>query len=433
MPKRKIVIGAVIAAVAIAVVVMNLYFQRDRGPSVQVEAMENRDMEAVVSASGKIQPKRSVNISADTIGRVTRLAVEEGETVEAGQFLLQIDPELHASAVERGEAGLSAARESVNKTRVSVEAARANLELAQQNVERKRELFEDELMPRELLDQAESELKVRESELKVRETEVLAQEQRLKQEIANLRSARYTLSKVTIEAPMDGLITRLNIEEGETVLVGTMNNPGTVLITVADMSVIQAELEVDETDIVDVRIGQPAVVVIDAFPDEEFKGIVSKIGSSSMQSVNAATQQATNFAVEVIIEEEIPEARPGFSATADITTATRVQALAVPIQALTVREITRDEAGQIVRDKEEDRRGNDADLPSGMTREEEEGVFVVRDRAVEFTPIEVGIAGERYFEVLSGLEAGDEVITGPFSSVRELGDGDTVKVEDPEE
>lgn len=432
MPKRKIVIGAAIAVVAIAVVVMSLYFQRERGPSVQVEAMEHRDLEAVVSASGRIQPKRSVNISADTIGRVTRLAVEEGETVEAGQFLLQIDPELHASAVERGEAGLSAARESVNQTRVSVEAARANLELAQQNVERKRELFHDELMPRELLDQAESELKVRESELKVRETEVLAQEQRLKQEIASLRSARYTLSKVTIEAPMDGLITRLNIEEGETVLVGTMNNAGTVLITVADMSVIQAEIEVDETDIVDVRIGQPAVVIIDAFPDQEFKGIVSKIGSSSMQAVNAATQQATNFAVEVILEEEIPGARPGFSATADITTATRVQALAVPIQALTVREITRDETDQIVRDKEKDGRKSDADLPPGMTREEEEGVFVVQGRVAEFTPIEVGIAGERYFEVLSGLEAGDEVITGPFSSVRELSDGDTVKVEEPE-
>ncbi len=433
MPKRKIVIGAGIAVVAIAVVVLSLYFQRERGPSVQVEAIEHRDLEAVVSASGKIQPKRSVNISADTIGRVTRLAVEEGEQVEAGQFLLQIDPELHASAVQRGEAGLNAARESVNETRVSVEAARAYLDLAQQNARRKRELFQDELVPRELLDQAESEVKVRESELKARETEVLAQEQRLKQEVANLRSARYTLSKVTIEAPMDGLITRLNIEEGETVLVGTMNNPGTVLITVADMSVIQAELEVDETDIVDVRIGQPAEVVIDAFPDQEFKGIVTKIGSSAMQAVSATTQQATNFAVEVILEDEIPGARPGFSTTADITTATRVQALAVPIQALTVREITRDETGQIVRDREDDDgRGGGTDLPPGWTREEEEGVFVVRGRLAEFTPIEVGIAGERYFEVLSGFEAGDEVITGPFSSVRELNDGDTVKIEEPE-
>jgi HlyD family secretion protein len=432
---KKIFIGAVVAVIAIAVILINVFYTRTSAVEVQAETIETRDLTAVVSASGKIQPKRSVNISADTIGKVTQLAVEEGEEVKAGQFLLQIDPEIYASAVQSGEAGIQAARESLKRARVSVEGARANLELAQQTAKRRRELYEDQLVPREALDQAESEVKVRESDLEAREAEVLAQAQRLEQEIAGLRSANYNLSKVTIEAPMDGLLTVLNIEEGETVLVGTMNNPGTVLMTVADMSIIQAELEVDETDIVDLRLGQPAKVVIDALPDEEFEGTVTKIGSSALQAAMGSSQQATNFEVEVTLEGQVPGGRPGFSCTADITTATRDNVVSVPIQALTVREVVRNEKGEIVReDKDEKRRKKrrveSDDLPDGHTREEEEGVFVVRDEAVAFTPIEVGIAGEKYFEVLSGLEDGDRVVTGPFSSVREMGDGDSVKIKE---
>jgi HlyD family secretion protein len=436
VPKKKIAIGAAVAAAAIIIIVVNLRYQRSKGPEVQVEAIEQRDLESIVSASGKVQPKRSVNISADTMGRVTRLVVEEGERVESGQFLLQIDPELAASAVQSGEAGLQAAREALKQSQVSVEAARANMDLARQNLTRKRELFADQLVSKEVLDQAESELKVRESDLKAREAEVLAQEQRLQQQIANLRSARHNLSKVTIDAPMDGLITRLSIEEGETVLVGTMNNPGTVLMTIADMSVIQAELEVDETDIVDVHLGQSVKVTIDALPNEEFGGTVTKIGSSALQQgVGASSQQATNFEVEVTLADEIPGARPGFSCTADITTATREQVTAVPIQALTVREITRDEKGQIVREKRDTKRrrrkrDDSSENSSDENKEEEEGVFVVRDNEAVFTPIEIGIAGEKYFEVLSGLEEGDQVITGPFASVRDLQDGDAVKVEE---
>ncbi len=432
---KKIIIGAVIAVIAIAVILINVFYKRTSAVEVQAETIEKRDLTAVVSASGKIQPKRSVNISADTIGKVTQLAVEEGEEVKAGQFLLQIDPELYASAVQSGEAGIQAARESLKRARVSVEGARAGLELAQQTAKRRRELYEDQLIPHEVLDQAESEVRVRESDLEAREADVLAQAQRLEQEIAGLRSANYNLSKVTIKAPMDGLLTVLNIEEGETVLVGTMNNPGTVLMTVADMSIIQAELEVDETDIVDLRLGQSAKVVIDALPDEEFEGTVTKIGSSALQSALGGSQQATNFEVEVTLEGQVTGGRPGFSCTADITTATRDDVVSVPIQALTVREIVRNGKGEIVRDdkdekKRKKRRTETDELPPGHTRKEEEGVFVVRDGAVEFTPIEVGIAGEKYFEVLNGLEDGDRVVTGPFSSVREMADGDSVKVKE---
>ena len=430
--RRKIAIGASVAVLAAAGFFLNRYYQQSRGPEVQVEAIEHRSLTAVVSASGKIQPKRLVNISADTMGRVTELAVDEGEHVDRGQFLMLIDPEAAESAVEMGEAGIRAGREALNASRVAIETARANLELSLLNENRLRRLHKDELVSRETLDQSESEVKVRRSELEARETEVRAQEERLAQEIANLRSARHILSKVTIDAPMEGMITRLNIEEGETVVVGTMNNAGTVLMTIADLSVIEAELEVDETDIVDVRLGQSATITIDAIPDREFKGQVTKIGSSAKQSQNtmsAASGSGTNFEVEVTLMEEVPGVRPDFSCTAEITTAVREDAIAVPIQALTVREIEYDSNGTRVRPGKQ-KTGTEKD--KSERREEVEGVFVYRDGEVVFTPVTIGIAGERHFEVLAGLDVGDEVVTGPYSAVRAITDGDRVKLEQPE-
>ncbi len=436
--KRNIVIGVTVVLLAAAVFFANRYYQQSRGPEVQVEAIEHRTLTAVVSASGKIQPKRLVNISADTMGRVTELAVYEGEQVDRGQFLMLIDPEAAESAVQMVEAGFRAGREALNVARVAVETARANLELSLRNETRSRKLHEDEVVSRESLDLAESEAKVRRSELEARETEVRAQEERLAQETANLRTARHVLSKVTIDAPMAGMITRLNIEQGETVVVGTMNNAGTVLLTIADLSVIQAELEVDETDIVDVRLGQSATITIDALPDREFEGQVTKIGSSAKQGQNAMSadtgQTGTNFVVEVTLTDEVPGVRPDFSCTAEITTAVREHTIAVPIQALTVRELEYDSNGTRVRHQKKDKndgKRRDA-IPPAHRLEEVEGVFVHRDGEAVFTPVTIGIAGERHFEVLAGLDAGDGVITGRYSAVREIADGARVKLEEPE-
>ena len=244
---------------------------------------------------------------------------------------------------------------------------------------------------------------------------------------------------------MNGIVTRRNIEEGENVVVGTMNNAGTVLLTVADMSSIQAEVEVDETDIPTVTIGQPAIVTIDAVPDRMFKGHVTDIGNSPVQAAAQVTSnlgqgQATNFKVVVAIDDPVPEVRPGFTCTAEITTATRKNAKAVPIQSLTVREMLFDEKGALVHEPPPpvQRRffGTPApaappappDPPPGQTRKETEGVFVFRDGKVVFVPVKVGIAGERYFEVRSGLQPGDQVVTGPFDSVRQIADGSPVTV-----
>jgi HlyD family secretion protein len=443
--RKKWVIALIIIIIGAAVVGANFYFKKDQGVSVTTEAVRARDLEAIVTASGTIQAKRFVNMSAVQMGRVTRLAVEEGDRVKQGQFLLQIDPMSLRGTVERGEAAVAGARQALAAARVAVETADANLKLARDNAQRQRDLWSQGLTTKEQFDQAESTLSVRETELRARKADVARAEQMIRQEAAQLDTSRYNLSQVTLSAPFDGIVTRRNIEEGENVVVGTMNNAGTQLLTIADMSIIEAEVEVDETEIPSVRIGQSAKVTIDALPERTFTGKVTEIGNSPIQLAGQtqAGQQATNFKVTVTIDGTIEEARPGFTCSAEITTATRNGVVAVPIQAMAVRELIYDDKGQIVRQPRDDSRRHRsggveptaaaAELPAGQTRKETEGVFVVRDGRAEFVPVKVGIAGDRFFEVLSGLEAKDQVITGPFNNVRNLRDGDEVKLEQPKD
>jgi len=441
-----LVVGVVVLLVAAGIGV-RIYRNRNNLPAVSVETIRTRDLEAIVSASGKIQPKRQVNVSATTMGRVTRLAVQEGQRVKAGQFLLEIDPRSLAGQIERGEAGVEAARSALQQATTAVDQARANLELAQQTLKRQQELARDGLTTREALERAQNDLTVREAELKTRQQEVQTREQQIKQEQATLSTTRYNLSQVIISSPMDGIVTRRNIEEGENVVVGTMNNAGTVLLTVADMSAIQAEIEVDETDIPNVAVGQPAIVTIDAVPDRMFKGHVTDIGNSPIQTTTQANitgqRQATNFKVVITIDDAVPDVRPGFTCTAEITTATRKNVISVPIQSLTVREMLFDEKGTLIHEPPPpvQRRLFGSPLTQtpqaapdpgpGQMRKETEGVFTVRDGNVVFEPVKTGIAGERYFEVLSGVRGGDQVVTGPFDSVRQIADGSPVKVNPP--
>jgi HlyD family secretion protein len=447
MTRKKVLIIVGVVLLGAAAAAANLWFRRQPGVTVAAEAIRARDLEAIVSASGKIQPKRQVNISANTMGRVTRLAVEEGQRVKQGQFLLEIDPRSLTGQLQRGEASVAAARSSLLQGRTMVEQAKANVDLAQQNLKRQQELWKEGLTTRENLERAENDLNVRQAELRAREQDIRTREEQIRQEQAGLETTRYNLSQIVIESPMDGLVTRRNIEQGENVVVGTMNNAGTVLLTIADMSVIEAEVEVDETDIPFVQLGQKAKVTIDAVENKTFNGRVTEIGNSPIQAAGAAAtgqRQATNFKVVVTIDEEVPDVRPGFTTTAEITTATRPKAIAVPIQALTVREMLYDQKGNLVHEPPPQRkRGSPASAvetavsaaepPPGHTRKETEGVFVLRDTKAEFVPVKVGIAGERYFEVLSGVKEGDRVITGPFASVRQLADGEAVKTEEPKQ
>jgi len=441
-----IILGAVLGA--------NFYLKRQTGIVVTAEVLRNRDLESVVSASGKIQPKTQVNISANTTGRVTRLAVEEGERVKTGQFLLEIDPRSLEGQLQRGEASVAAAESSLAQSRTNVEQARTTVEqaetqlaLARQTLKRQQDLWKDGLTTKQELERAENDVKVRESDVKSREADVKARiqdiqtrEQQIKQEQAGLATTKYNLNQVILNSPIDGLVTRRNIEQGETAVMGTMNNAGTVLLTIADMSVLDAEVEVDETDIPTVNLGQAAKITIDAVPDRTFKGHVTEIGNSPVQTSTAATsgqRQATTFKVKVTLDEPVPDVRPGFTCTAEITTATKKNVAAVPIQALTVREMLFNDKGQLVHEPPPKKGRNveptvsaSNEPPPGHTRKETEGVFLMRDGRAVFAPVKVGIAGEKYFEVVNGVSAGDQVITGPFANVRTLADGEQVRLND---
>ncbi|HEX3704831.1 MAG TPA: efflux RND transporter periplasmic adaptor subunit [Vicinamibacterales bacterium] len=438
MSRKNILIVVGVVVLGAAVVAANFYFKKDKGLAVTTEQIRTRDLEAVVSASGKIQAERTVNVSSDTVGRVVNLAVNEGDRVTKGQFLLQIDPKTLRSRVDNGEASVKAAEVTLEQMRQSVETGKAQLELARQNLKRQQDLWEQQLTTRETLDKAVNDVKVADSSLSERDKTANAQASRIAQERANLDSAEYDLSKVRIVSPIDGIVTARSIQEGEMVMIGTMNNAGTVLMTLADMSTIQAEIEVDETSVPSVQLGQKAKITIDAIPDKSFSGHVTEIGNSPIQTATTGTTgtQATNFKVKVVLDEIVPNVRPGFTCTADITTATRKSVVSVPIPAVAVRELVYDANGQVVKAPKADKRkrtpeptASAAELKPGQTRKETEGVFVVRNNAVEFVPIKMGIAGDKYFEVLSGLKDGDQVVTGPYNSVRGMADGDLVKLD----
>ena len=384
MSRRNILIALGVILLGGALVAANLWYKKDTGLTVTTEVVKTRDLEAIVSASGKIQPKRLVKISAETSGRVVDLAVNEGDRIKKGQFLLQIDPKNLRTRVDSGEASLQVAASSLEQMRQAIETARTQLEqprvqLEQMkaNLKRQQDLWSRELTTRESLERAEndvmraeSDVKAAQSALQEREKTAKAQDSRIMQERATLENARYDLGKVRIESTIDGIVTRRNIQEGETAVIGTMNNAGTVLLELADMSVIQAEVEVDETNIPNVQLGQPAKISIDAIPERTFKGHVSEIGNSPIQAAaGAAGTQATNFKVVVILDEPVPDVRPGFTCTADITTATRQQVTAVPIPAVAVRELIYDAEGLIVKEPRPDqaaqaRRADDRRRPS---------------------------------------------------------------------
>jgi HlyD family secretion protein len=408
MNRKKLLIGMAVVVVLGALAYANLRWERTPTTEVTVEKIARHDLEAIVSASGKVEPARQVNISAETMGRVVSLSVVEGQDVKVGQPLLEIDPRNLETAVQNREASLATARATLDQTRTQVENARVNLQQAKDTLRRSEGMWEAGLIAREQLERDQNAVKMRETDLLVSEQSVKTQEQRIRQEQANLQSARNDLTKVQMVSPINGIVTRRNIELGETAVVGTMNNAGTVLLTIADMGVIETEIEVDETDVPFIRVGQPARITIDALPNQTFPGRVTEVGNSPIQATGAAA-----------------------TGRAEITTATRSQALGVPIQAMTVRELVVDAQGQIVPAPAPPAGASEPvtqELQPGQSRKEIEGVFVVRSGKATFVPVATGIAGERFFEVLNGLQEGDEVITGPFASVRSMRDGDTVTI-----
>ncbi len=400
-PDKKWVIMAG-GVVIVALIAVAIFSRRDKSTAVEVEPVAKRDLIAVVSASGTLEPKHSVSISATTSGEVVRVDVTEGQRVKTGDFLLQLDPVNVA-------AGASGQEAAVGVARADLASAEAQLAFATEEFDRKRRLADADLIPRAELDAARA-------ELRARRAAVDAARNRIRQNEAMLLSAKHDLSQVTITSPIDGVVTRVNVEPGEVAMIGTMNQPGTVLLVIADMAIMEATIDVDETDVVDLEVGQEAKVTVDAFPDTTFVGHVTEVGTSPkiVATASGPADDSTDFEVVVTLDDKLPSAQSGLSCSSEIVTAERENVLTIPIQSLVVRSMADDAAGL-----------------DGVV--EREGVFVVRNGTARFAPVRVGISGERYFEIRSGLEENDQVVSGSYQALRDLSDGDTVKIERKED
>jgi HlyD family secretion protein len=405
--------GAAVVAIAL-ILGLTAAKRSGKGVEVRVEPVERRDLVASVTASGQIRPQTKVDLSADVTGRIVRLAVREGQIVARGQFLLQIDPEQAQAAVDRAQASLASARAQEAQ-------ARANLLQSEKNYERSAAIKKTnaQLISDEQLDQLKTAYEVNRSLLDAA-THAVGQAQ------AALRDARNSLGKTTIYAPMAGRVTRLNVEVGETAVPGTFNKDAATLLTISDMSVLETKVKVDETDVARISIGDSAVVQIDAFPDTTFVGRVTKISNSSLRTAtnvsNASADQAVDYEVTIQLVNAPAETRPDFSATAKVITDARQSVLSIPIIALTVREnealAREDTAVGLGRPRPKKEVG----------KKDVEGVFVVAaDNKVTFRPVKVGIAGEKHFEVISGLRPGERIVAGTYQAIRELKDGALVR------
>jgi HlyD family secretion protein len=430
---RKVLVGVGIAVVLGGIIYANVRFARTTGLEVTAEKVARKDLQAVVTASGTIQPIRSVDVGAFSPGRVVDLKVKEGDVVKEGQFLLQVDPRSMQIQADSSQQGLETARSQLEETRKALENAQASLAQAKSTFSRQEGLYKSNLLSRADYETAKNNLDMAQATVDQTRQSLLTQDTRIRQANSMLQNAQYNLDLMRITSPISGVITKRSVEMGQMV-TGSEFAPS-VLVTVADMSVIRAEVEVDETDIPSVKPGQPATVTIDALPDQTFPGHVTELGDSPILATGAAANaRATDFKVKVTIDRPITGVRPGFTCSASITTATRAQALSVPIQAVTVREMVIDASGAVVRPdagKPGQVRKPTTGVPEllpGQSRKELEGVFVIRDGKAVFVPTKLGIAGDKYFEVLSGPELGEQIITGPFASVRTMKDGDAVKL-----
>ncbi|MDT8340160.1 MAG: efflux RND transporter periplasmic adaptor subunit [Longimicrobiales bacterium] len=412
----KAMVGVVITVVVGSAAALALRSSRATGPEVRMEAVANRDLVAKVTASGNIRARVQVDMSSDISARVQQMHVREGDDVREGDLLLELDR-------TQFEAALARARATLSQSQANASQNRANLLRAQRENERVTALQARDplLVSQQQVDDAETNLQVAEANLEAAQFGV-AQAQ------AGVEEAEDRLEKTIFRAPMSGKITRLNVEQGETVVVGTMNNPGSLVLSISDLSVVEAVVRVDETDIPLLTLGDSAVVEIDAFPNRTFTGRVTEIGNSAIQapSQQSGAQQAIDFEVVVTLDPTDVQLRPDLSATAEVVTDIRPAALAVPIIAVTLRE----PEAEGIAGSEGGAAAGDGPPPSAAGRAQErevEGVFLVRSGTVTFRPIELGIAGEEHFEVLSGLQVGDTVVAGPYQAIRQLRSGDPVR------
>ncbi len=397
MKKRKkwIILGG--AALLVVIILINLRSGKGGVATVTSEKVQPRQLVEKVSATGEIKPKKNINISTDVAGKILKITVREGDLVKKGELLIKIDSAIYESYAQRD-------REIISSSEADLISQEAALKKAQQYFERRRQLYAEGLIPLEQFEDARSTLDMADASRK-------ATRHRLEQARASLKSTTDSLNKTYIVSPIDGIVTSLKVEEGEVAIIGTMNNPGTVLMTIADLSIMEAEVLVDETDVVKVGPGKRAEVTVDALPGTTMKGEVTEVGNSAINASTTATGSSTeskDFKTVITLVDPPTALKPGFSATADIIIDEKDSVLAVPIAALVIQE-----------------KPDPADRKKMV---ETEGVYVLVDNTCRFRAVGKGITGDMYVEIRSGLKEGDIIVTGPFAVLKKLKPDDRVRV-----
>ena len=445
---KKVLIGTGVALGLGVLIGVTVYQSRKNLVTVQTGKAQKQDLASVVSASGEIKPKTYVNIGANGFGKIIQLSVKEGDRVKKGQLLAQLENVQSSADVNATRASLQAAETdslaadaALRTSLADLNRARSDANHAKLDWERAQGLYKDALIAKQEYDtkkaaweSADAGLAQAEARVAQAQAQKESSDKHIAQNRANLTRVADVLEKTTYVAPYDGIVTNLPVRQGETVVMGIQNAPGSTLMTIADMSVITSEVKVDETDIVNVKLGQTAEVTIDAIPRKVFHGIVTEIGDNAIvRSTGVATSQSTSasqeakdFKVVVTLQDPPADLRPGLSTTAKITTATRSQALTIPIQALTVR-------SEADLEPKDGGKGSveaaSAPVDPAKQKEEIQGAFVIRNKKAEFVPVETGISGTTDIEVIRGLLDGDEVITGSYKVLRTLRPGTSVKID----
>lgn len=436
---KKIVIIAVIVLAVVGLVWFTVTAGSRNAVEVQTGKVATVDtLASIVSASGEIKPKTYVNVGANAFGKITKLYVKEGDHVKRGQMLAQLENAQPAADVAANRAALSASNTDSVAAGAALKKAQADNERTKLDYDRAEGLLKAGLIPQSEYDAKKTAYDAASAALAQAKAQDASARERINQQQATLARVSDMLGKTTYIAPFDGVITNLPVREGETVVVGIQNSPGSTLMTLADTSVITAEVKVDETDIVNIKNGQPAEILIDAIPGKTFKGFVSEIGNNALlRSTGVSTAQATtgateakDFKVVVTLQDPPDNLRPGLSATAKITTAKKENVLAIPIQALTIR------TPKDLEEKKGDKNVAKAAAPevkSTKANEEIQGVFVVegggKKAKVKFVPVKTGITGSTDIEVTEGLKANDQIVTGSYKTLRTLKNGASVKID----
>jgi HlyD family secretion protein len=399
---KRVLIGIGAAVVLALIVWASLRDSRPRGAEVEVRTAERRTLSSRVKATGEITPEKKVEISAKVVGEIIGLPVVEGQEVRAGQLLVEIERDLYEAARDQARAALRQAQVSVRRQEVQ-------LADAERNLRRVTELHAQDLVSQEVLDAAQL-------AVDTAEVEIEAQQHAVEQYRSALERTEDDLARTSIRSPMDGIVIQLNAEQGETVVPGSTNLPGSVIMTVADMSTLLAEVEVSEVDVVDVALGQQAEVNVDALGSEPQSGRVVEIATSGRRD---PAQGTIRFSVEVALDDPDPALRPAITAKVDILTATREEALGVPIQAVVKRTL-----------------GNDGDEVQGTEAkglDESDVVYLIEDGEAVVRAVTTGVADELFVEVTQGLDDGEQVIVGPYRTLKNLHAGDPVRVAEAEE